>query len=76
MELKKVGKELDRVNYFRNIALKALNSCVKSYDEAELSEEEQTCLKEKSLLLHHIVDNNDINKYVLYGSPKNNYYFP
>ncbi len=75
MEYKKIGKELDRINYYKNIALKSLNSCVKSYEESELSEEEQNCLKEKSLVLHNIVDNGDLNQYVIYGAPPKNYYF-
>jgi hypothetical protein len=75
MDYKKESKELNRTNYFKNIALKAIGTCIKTFDSDELSEEEQTCLREKSLILHHVIDNNDINQYVLYGLPAKSYYF-
>jgi hypothetical protein len=75
MDYKKESKELNRINYFKNIALKATATCIKSYDSDELSEEEQTCLKEKALMLHHVVDNNTINEYVLYGPPAKSFYY-
>jgi hypothetical protein len=77
MEYKKESKELNKINYFKNIALKAISTCIKSYDSDELSEDEQSCLKEKSLILHHIMDNNsDLNQYVIYGQPPKNWYLP
>jgi hypothetical protein len=76
MDTKQENKDLNKINYFKNIALRAIGQCVKSYDSDSLSEEEENCLREKSVLLHHIVDNGEINEYVLFGVPEKSYYFP
>ncbi len=68
MEYKKLSSELDRINYFKNISLKAADSCLKEFDSDEVSEEEEKCLKSASLNLHFIMEKNKFDKFMKYGS--------
>ncbi len=67
MEFKKLYYELERVNYFKNLSLKAADTCLKSFDSDELDENEEKCLKKAALNLHFIVENNKFEKYAKYG---------
>jgi hypothetical protein len=69
MELKKLSSELDRINYFKNISLKSVDTCLKSFDSDELSEEEEKCLKKAALNLHFIVERNKFDHYARNGMP-------
>jgi hypothetical protein len=69
MEYKYLGKQLDRQNYFKNIALKATEHCLKTFDSNELSEVEEKCLKRAALNLHFIVERNKFEQYTILGHP-------
>lgn len=69
MEFKKLSLDLDRSNYFKNIALKATEFCLKSFDSDEIGEDEENCLKKAALNLHFIVEDNKFDRYVRYGHP-------
>ncbi len=73
MEFKKLSKDLDRQNYFKNIALKATQHCLKSFDSDELTEKEEKCLKDVSKNLHLIIERGQLDKYVLGYSPPQPY---
>ena len=73
MEYKNLSKELDRQNYFKNIALKASQICIKSFDSDELSEQEEKCLKDVSKNLHLIMERGKLDKYIIgYNPPQPN----
>lgn len=73
MEFKKLSKDLDRQNYFKNIALKATQQCIKSYDSDELSEQEEKCLQNVSKNLHLIIERGSLDKYILGYNPPQPY---
>ena len=73
MEYKNLSKELDRQNYFKNIALKASQYCIKTFDSDELSEKEEKCLKDVSKNLHLIIERGKLDKYIIgYNPPQPN----
>jgi hypothetical protein len=73
MEFKKLSKDLDRQNYFKNIALKASQQCFKTFDSDELSEQEEKCLKEVSKNLHLIIERGSLDKYITGYNPPQPY---
>jgi len=73
MEYKNLSKELDRQNYFKNIALKASQFCIQTFDSDEISEKEEKCLKDVSKNLHIIMERGKLDKYILgYNPPQPN----
>ena len=69
MEFKKLTHQLERQNFFKNIALKATEHCLKTFDSNEISEDEEKCLKKASLNLYSIVERNRFEQYAIYGNP-------
>ena len=73
MEYKKLSSHLDRSNFFKNIAVKASQHCIKSFDSNELSEDEEKCLKKTALALHFIVERSRYEEYLLTNYPVHPY---
>lgn len=69
MEFKKLTQDLERTNFFKNIALKASENCLKSFDSNEISEDEEKCLKKSALSLYFIVERNKFEQYAKIGYP-------
>jgi hypothetical protein len=69
MDFKKFSREWERINYFKNIALKAGEFCLKDMSSDEISEDEEKCLKKHALNLHMIVERGSVEKYVIHGYP-------
>ena len=69
MEYKKYSQNLERTNFFKNIALRATEHCLKSFDSNELTEDEEKCLKKSSLALYFIVERNRFENYMLTKHP-------
>lgn len=69
MEFKKLGQELDRNNYFKNIALKVSDHCLKSFDSNEIADEEAECLKKMAKNLHFVVEKGNMDHYAIMGQP-------
>jgi hypothetical protein len=73
MDFKKFSKDLDRQNYFKNIALMASQYCLKTFDSDEVSEEEEKCLKSVSKNLHLIMERGKLDKYIIGYRPPQSY---
>ena len=73
MDFKKVSAQQDRENYFRNIALKASQICLKSFEGEDLEEEDQACLKKAAINLHSILDKGEMESYSIFGEPWKSY---
>ena len=73
MEYKKFSQNIERSNFFKNIALRATEHCLKSFDSDELSEEEEKCLRKASLSLYFIVERNRFENYMLTTHPNHPY---
>jgi hypothetical protein len=74
MDYKKISKDLDRTNYFKNIALKVNESCIQSFDSEDLSEEEDKCIRDNAVNLHKIVERAKMDQFLmLTGFPKKLY---
>jgi hypothetical protein len=69
MEFKKLTRDIERANFFKNIAMKATDQCLKSFDSNEVSEDEEKCLKKAALNLYSIVERNRFEQYVVNGYP-------
>lgn len=69
MDFKKQGKDLDRINYFSNIALRSIKQCIKTFDTDEIEESEENCLKLQSFNLHNIVSKGLLEEYAIVGNP-------
>ena len=69
MEFKKLTRDIERSNFFKNIALKASEHCLKDFDSNEISEDEEKCLKKSALSLYFIVERNKFEEYANVGYP-------
>lgn len=54
MEYTAISDFKNRESYFKNIALKASELCIKDYDSSTLTDEDKDCIKNASIKLHHI----------------------
>ena len=54
----------------KNLSLKAVDHCIKSYDSADISEEEEECLKTNTLKLYYITQKNPLEKLIFQEYPK------
>ena len=69
MDYKKEGNDLKNINYFKNIALRSIKQCIKSYEAEDIEEDEENCLKKQAYNLHHIVSKSELDEYAILGNP-------
>jgi hypothetical protein len=69
MDFKKYGKDLDRINYFNNIALRSIKQCIKSFDSEDIEDTEEECLKKQAFNLHYVVSKGELEEYAIMGNP-------
>lgn len=73
MEFKKISADLEKQNYFRNIALKASKFCVKNFEGEDLEEDDEACLKKAAINLHNIIGGGPMEHYAIIGQPWKSY---
>ncbi len=69
MEFKQLSKDLERQNIFKNIALKASELCITSFDSDEISEQEEKCLKNTSKSLNLIMNRTQLDVWTVKTPP-------
>jgi hypothetical protein len=69
MDFKNLSKDLDKINYFKNVAYATSKACLKAFDSEDLDEAEEKCLQKQSINLHYILWKDQLEHYAVVGRP-------
>lgn len=69
-EVQKQKERFLRLHSMKNLSLKAVEHCIKSYESKDISEEEEECLKTNVIKLYYITQKNPLERLMYENNPK------
>ena len=69
-QLQKQKERFIKLYSMKDLALKSVEQCIKSYESTEISEEETECLKSSAIKLYYITQKNPLENLIYTNIPK------